>query len=78
MSYSKKKFALDLRQQVEKGFNISKIAQWAYEITIDKHREISPELYKTIQVVAVMDGGPEFEFSEEELLQFANELELES
>ncbi|ERN39813.1 hypothetical protein KR51_00037270 [Rubidibacter lacunae KORDI 51-2] len=76
MRYSKEKFARELKQEIRNGFDVSRISQWAYMLSIDRHREISPELDRLIQIVAVMDEGPEFEFSEDELVQFANDLEI--
>ncbi|NEQ42444.1 MAG: hypothetical protein F6K00_02330 [Leptolyngbya sp. SIOISBB] len=77
MTYSKKQFSKDLKQEIKKGFDVSRIAQWAYMLSIDRHRELPPDLDKFIQKVAVMDEGEEFEFSEDELIRFADELEAE-
>lgn len=77
MKYSKKQFAKELKQEIGKGFDVSRIAQWAYMLSVDRYREISPELDRLIQIVAVMGEGVEFEFSEDELIQFANDIEID-
>ena len=46
-------------------------------LSIDCPHDISLDLDKIIQTVAVMDEGQEFEFSEDELILFANHLENE-
>lgn len=75
MTYSKKQFSKDLKQEIQKGFDVARIAQWAYMLSIDRYREIPSDLDKVIQQVAVMGEGEEFEFSEDELIQLADELE---
>lgn len=43
-------------------------------LSIDKYREIEPDLDRVIQQIAVMAEGSEFEFTEQELLDLADEL----
>ncbi len=75
MTYTKNDFAKDLKQKIKKGYDIQEISQWASLISIDKHEEITPEVYLVIQKVAVMHMGEEFEMSQDELISFANDLE---
>ena len=74
MTYTKKQFALDLKQKLQHGFDIPKLSQWAYLLSVDRYEEIDSCLDKIIQQIAVMNEGPEFEFSENELLDLANKI----
>lgn len=74
MTYTKKQFAQELKQQLHQGYDVMKLSQWAYLLSIDRYREIDSELDKIIQQIAVMGEGLEFEFSEEELLNLVNQL----
>jgi hypothetical protein len=74
MTYTKKQFAQDLKQELQHGFNVNDLSQWAYQMSVDKYREIEPSLDSIIQQIAVMGEGPEFEFSEQELLDLISEL----
>lgn len=74
MKYTSKQFGLDLKKQLQHSFAVHEISQWAYLLGIDKHREIDSDLDKIIQQIAVMSEGPQFEFSEQELLDLANSL----
>ena len=76
MSYTKKQFIQELKQQLQYGYDIQEVANWAYCLSIDKYHEINdPKLNKIMDNIAVMGAGPEFELSEEELLDLINKLE---
>ena len=76
MSYTKKQFAEELKQQLQYGYDIKEVANWAYWLSIDKYHEINdPELNKIMDNIAIMEAGPEFELSEEEILDLINKLE---
>ncbi|MEM8777870.1 MAG: hypothetical protein AAGF26_03165 [Cyanobacteria bacterium P01_G01_bin.49] len=76
MTYTKKQFAQELKQQLERGYDVMGLSQWAYLLIIDRYREIDLELDKIIQKIAVMGEGSEFEFSEAELLTLVNQLNI--
>lgn len=73
MSYSKKQFAQELKEQLDYGFDVVRISQWAYGVYLDS-RELEPGLIDIIMQVQGMDSGPEFEFTENELRKLADEL----
>lgn len=75
MSYTKKQFVEELKQQLQYGYDVKKVANWAHWLSIDKHREIDSELYEIMQDLAVMGEGSEFELSEKEVLNLINKLE---
>lgn len=76
MSYTKKQFVQELKQQLQYGYDIQEVANWAHWLRIDKSEEIDdPQLEEIMSDIAVMEAGPEFELSEEEILDLINKLE---
>ena len=76
MSYTKKQFVQELKQQLQYGYDIQEVANWAYLLRIDRYREIDDsELDDIIYTIHMMEAGPEFELSEEEILDLINKLE---
>lgn len=72
--YTKQKFGQELKNQIEKNFNIIKIARWAESIYSNYCRETSTELHDIIMTLSIMEHGPEFEYTERELRLLAQKL----
>lgn len=72
--YTKQKFGQELKKQIEKNFNIIKIARWAECIYSNYCREISTDLNDVLMTLSIMEHGPEFEYTEEELRLLAQKL----
>jgi hypothetical protein len=70
MIYTRKMFAARLKNQLEFGYDVIKIARWAYnEFTINC-RELEPGLKSEMMRIIVMEEGPEFEMTEQEIWGF--------
>lgn len=68
MIYSKKEIGKALKEELNKGYNISKISNWAYNLLYIKVRDkFSAEISDILRNISVMDAGPEFEYTEQEL-----------
>lgn len=74
MSYTAKDFGQALEQELSKGYDVVRIARMAFSAYQDHCREVSPDLYKMMFQIIAMEEGPEFEFSEQELQEFAKNL----
>ena len=74
MSYSKKQFGQGLLDQINNGYDVIRISKWAFLEYFNNTREISELLKDVIMDVVVMEEGPEFEYTEEELRKLALEL----
>lgn len=66
MNISKREVGEGLKRELNKGFNIERIANWAYDLSIKFHYDF--ELDDILDQISLMDAGPEFEYSEEELV----------
>ena len=75
MSYTKKEFAHRLRQQLANGYDAVNLARWAYAELLRQDGNLDAEVESEMMTVVVMEQGPEFEMTELEINQFANELE---
>ena len=73
MTYTRKDFGKDLMAELDKDFDVARLSRWAMSVYTDRCRETDAELDKTIMSIIAMEEGPEFEFSEQELRQMANE-----
>ena len=74
MTYTKKLFADELLHQLSSGYDVVRIARWAFSIYMSHSRELELGLKSEIMQVVAMEEGPEFEMSEQELRQFASHL----
>ena len=74
MTLTFSRFAEGLRAELSCGYDVVRISRWAYR-QLTSQREIASELEAEILKVVAMEEGPEFEFSEDELREFANALE---
>lgn len=74
----KKQIGAQLIKELEKGYNIERIADWAYNLLyIDSKEDNSPEIDSLLRELSVMEAGPEFEYTQEELKIIAHKLIFE-
>jgi len=73
-TYSKQQFGKELLEELDKGFNITRIARWAFSVRLEHCREFETGLDDVVMSVVAMEEGPEFEYSESELRSMAVDL----
>jgi hypothetical protein len=78
MTYTKKQFALELKEQLNCGYDIDRISQWAYLMSLEHYRDIESGLLEIMEDIEIMGAGPEFELTEQEIKQFADHLEVQA
>lgn len=71
MNYTRKQFAADLFDEMNRGYDVIRMARWAYSWYLERSRFLEPGLREKIMEVVAMEEGPEFEMSENELREFA-------
>ncbi len=74
MTYTPTDFRNDIIKEIEKGYNPIRIAQLAYDIDLDNGANISTEFHDEILGVMMMESGPEFEMTEEQLRDYLDEM----
>jgi hypothetical protein len=74
MTYTKRDFGTDLRIEMQKGFDVDRLSQWAYVTYLDHASELECGLYDKIMDVVVMQEGDEFHLTEEQLRALADSL----
>lgn len=75
MKYSKKEIGEELKKELVNGYDIARISNWAYNLLYIKVRDQPlPEISSILRDISVMDAGPEFEYTEEELRLLAEML----
>jgi hypothetical protein len=68
MKYSKKEIREELKKELDRGYDITRISNWAYNLLyIETRGQLFPEICSVLRDISVMDAGPEFEYSEREL-----------
>ncbi len=72
--YSKQQFACDLLEVLQRNPTRLEISRWAYELYLDRIREFEPGLESVTMDLVLMEEGPEFECTIEELYALANRL----
>lgn len=74
MNYSKQAFGQALKNQILSGYDVVKLARWAHGLFLEHSSHLEPGLQEILMQVVAMEEGPEFEFSEAELKELAEEL----
>lgn len=67
MKLSKKEIGEELEEQLNKGYSIERISNWAHYLFINLREEPSLEIDDILRSIFIMDAGPEFEYTEKEL-----------
>lgn len=63
----KKEIGEELKNQLDKRYNIERIANWADDLFINLRGKSSPELNAILDRISLMTASPEFEYTEQEL-----------
>lgn len=72
MTYTRQQFARDLLGEMDHGYDVVRIARWAFSKKMDPDIRIEdPELDAMVMQVVAMEEGPEFEYDEPELRKMA-------
>ena len=74
MMYTSADFRRDLESEMDNGYDIVRIARFAFMIYQKHGGGLSQELDEKVLQVAAMEEGPEFEMTEDELRRFAKKL----
>lgn len=75
MKFSKKQIGEYLQKELENGYSIERISNWAYDLLYFTAREKQIlEISNVLRDLSVMEAGPEFEYSEKELRLLAEKL----
>lgn len=74
MSLRKHDFGTALLERLEENTDLASLSRWAYELFLDRQREMDPELRSLVTEIATMDDAEEFKLTLEELKSIANTL----
>ena len=74
MKYSKKQIGEELNKELDKGYDINRIANWADNLFHDSRGDLSHQVRDILQGIFLMEAGPEFILSELELRLIARKL----
>ena len=67
MKYSKEELGKELNKELDKGYNVSRISTWACDLFVASRNNHCLELDDILRHITLMDAGPEFEYTEQEL-----------
>jgi len=73
--YKRNDFGRELEIQINKNFDIDELSDWAHEKYLDNARSLDRETQSAIMKVISMTEGEQFEYTKEELLDFAKSLQ---
>jgi len=73
-SLSPRRFGIGLKRHLVKGSSFREISNWAYEERVYSRENIGPDFYMKIMTIESLDEGPEFELSQKELNELADQL----
>lgn len=67
MIFTKRDLGEKLNEMISSGKNASQIGKWAHNIFFISCRELNAEIKEIIEKLLMMEEGPEFEYTKEEL-----------
>jgi hypothetical protein len=67
MNYSKKNIGEELNKLLEKKYDVEQISTWACDLLVKIKNDATGELDQILDRISLMDAGPEFEYTEQEL-----------
>jgi len=67
MKLKKKEIGEALEKELNIGYNIERISNWAHDLYFNHQIEHSSETNDILRNIYIMDAGPEFEYTEKEL-----------
>lgn len=72
---SKIEIGKELNKELNNGYNIERISNWAYNLLyIEMRNRPSSEINTILSTLSIMGAGPEFEYTEHELKLLAEKL----
>lgn len=74
MIYSKIEIGEELKKELDRGYNVIRISNWASDLYFSSRGNFSKEINDVLQFIFLMDAGPEFVHSEQELKLLAEKL----
>jgi hypothetical protein len=74
MRQSKIQIGEELKKELNKGFDIDRISNWALEMSIESRGENDKEVFDVLNSLCLMEMGPEFEYTEEDLKKLSEVL----
>ena len=75
MHMTRKEFAEELKRLVDKKENMQQIALWIHKVYVSYYdNDKDSKFYDILYNLMMMDAGPEFEYSYEELRNIADRL----
>jgi hypothetical protein len=74
MRYTLKDFGTDLLNEVDRGYDVVRIARWAMRLYSDRCRDFDDGVKDAVLEVVGMEDDPQFELTEQELRHFAERL----
>ena len=74
MAYTKKEFGLELKEKIKNKEDVELIGRWALIMYYEHMFEIDDDFKKFLKDLNVMEAGPEFARSYEELNKIADRL----
>lgn len=76
MTYSKKEIGEELNRELDKGYSVERISNWADDLFFSiRHKDKdSAEIEDILTNICVMEAGPEFVYTEKELRFLAEKL----
>jgi len=69
--YTRRDFGAALETAVLREVNLVALSKWAYRIFLDNVHDLEPGARDAIMRVVVIEEGPEFQMSRDELLEMA-------
>lgn len=67
MIYTRKQLAVEVTKEIEAGYDVVKLARWAYAKYLRESNNLQTGLKEVLMDIVLMEEGPEFEMSEHEL-----------
>lgn len=74
MKYTNKSVGEMLKRELDEGYDVEKIANWAYSLMTSMRDDPNHDVFETLNFIALMDAGPEFENTEKELRLIAERM----
>jgi len=78
VTYSKKTFSKDLEALLNNQASCHQISKWAYETRLNNLRVLDEEIGDVLNQLGMMEMGPEYEFTKDELWSLARKYILNS
>jgi hypothetical protein len=72
MKCSKKEIGEELKRELDKGYNVIRISNWAHNLFFYSRETFTSDVSQVLQYIFLMEAGSEFEYTEKELRMLAN------